>query len=170
MMSASRIASVSSLNILPVLASESPHNTRARFLDLRPYFTYPIRQKNISRMAITANTTNIDVKEHRRSMLDGSEVSSHLGSDRGNDIEKQQPVENQEPAQQDGRALQRTPSAVEYPPIAKAAVIMISLYLTVFLVALDRTIIGTAIPAITVGCELLTIHTFLTFQESLSIF
>lgn len=162
-MSASRIASVSSSNILPVLASETPHNTRARFLDLRPYFTYPTRQKNISKMTDLANVTNVDVKEHRRSMLDGSEVSSHVGSEPGIDVEKQQPSENQEPAQQDEQALQRTPSAVEYPPIAKAAVIMMSLYLTVFLVALDRTIIGTAIPAITVGCELLTIHTFLTF-------
>jgi hypothetical protein len=51
-----------------------------------------------------------------------------------------------------------TPSMVErqeasetaiYPSTAKTAVIMSSLYISIFLVALDRTIIGPAIPAIT---------------------
>jgi hypothetical protein len=36
-----------------------------------------------------------------------------------------------------------------YPGKAKAALIMSSLYISVFLVALDRTILGTAIPRIT---------------------
>jgi hypothetical protein len=36
-----------------------------------------------------------------------------------------------------------------YPSAAKTAVIMIALYISIFLVALDRTIIGPAIPAIT---------------------
>jgi EmrB/QacA subfamily drug resistance transporter len=45
--------------------------------------------------------------------------------------------------QQDG-----TPTPV-YPSAAKTAVIMISLYISIFLVALDRTIMGPAIPAIT---------------------
>lgn len=36
-----------------------------------------------------------------------------------------------------------------YPSTAKTAVIMLSLYISIFLVALDRTIIGPAIPAIT---------------------
>jgi hypothetical protein len=36
-----------------------------------------------------------------------------------------------------------------YPSAAKTAVIMISLYISIFLVALDRTIMGPAIPAIT---------------------
>jgi hypothetical protein len=36
-----------------------------------------------------------------------------------------------------------------YPSPAKTAVIMLSLYISIFLVALDRTIIGPAIPAIT---------------------
>lgn len=45
--------------------------------------------------------------------------------------------------------LSRQMSNFEYPSTKKAAVIMISIYLTVFLVALDRTIIGTAIPAMT---------------------
>ncbi|KAH8730319.1 major facilitator superfamily transporter [Phaeosphaeriaceae sp. PMI808] len=37
----------------------------------------------------------------------------------------------------------------QYPSAAKTAVIMVSLYISIFLVALDRTIIGPAIPAIT---------------------
>jgi MFS family permease len=41
----------------------------------------------------------------------------------------------------------QTPPA--YPSPAKTALIMISLYISIFLVALDRTIIGPAIPAIT---------------------
>jgi EmrB/QacA subfamily drug resistance transporter len=36
-----------------------------------------------------------------------------------------------------------------YPSAAKTAIIMVSLYISIFLVALDRTIIGPAIPAIT---------------------
>jgi hypothetical protein len=37
----------------------------------------------------------------------------------------------------------------EYPPLAKVIVIILALYLAVFLVALDQTIIGVAIPKIT---------------------
>jgi hypothetical protein len=37
----------------------------------------------------------------------------------------------------------------EYPNMAKTLVIMASLYISIFLVALDRTILGTAIPRIT---------------------
>lgn len=56
------------------------------------------------------------------------------------DIEKE--------AQDKDLALQRTKS-MEYPPFKAAVIIMLSIYLTVFLVALDRTIIGTAVPSIT---------------------
>jgi hypothetical protein len=45
------------------------------------------------------------------------------------------------------RGAKTTPSP--YPSTAKTAVIMLSLYISIFLVALDRTIIGPAIPAIT---------------------
>jgi hypothetical protein len=38
---------------------------------------------------------------------------------------------------------------LEYPSVLKAVIIIASLFLTVFLVALDQTIIGTAIPKIT---------------------
>jgi hypothetical protein len=37
----------------------------------------------------------------------------------------------------------------EYPELFKAVLIIVSLFITVFLVALDQTIIGTAIPKIT---------------------
>ncbi|KAF2625506.1 major facilitator superfamily transporter [Macroventuria anomochaeta] len=45
------------------------------------------------------------------------------------------------PGQNDGAAT--------YPSLAKTVLIMISLYISIFLVALDRTIMGPAIPAIT---------------------
>ena len=47
--------------------------------------------------------------------------------------------------------LARTVSSIppNYPGPAKLAVIMASLYISIFLIALDRTIIGVAIPKIT---------------------
>ncbi|KAI4696805.1 uncharacterized protein J4E88_000984 [Alternaria novae-zelandiae] len=45
------------------------------------------------------------------------------------------------------RGAPKAPSP--YPSTAKTAIIMLSLYISIFLVALDRTIIGPAIPAIT---------------------
>lgn len=42
-----------------------------------------------------------------------------------------------------------TPKEDEYPPLARVAVVIAALYLVVFLVALDQTIIGVAIPKIT---------------------
>jgi hypothetical protein len=47
--------------------------------------------------------------------------------------------------------LQRTVSSMapNYPSTAKLAVIMASLYISIFLIALDRTIIGVAVPKIT---------------------
>jgi hypothetical protein len=48
-------------------------------------------------------------------------------------------------------ALQRTVSSIppNYPGPAKLIVIMASLYISIFLIALDRTIIGVAVPKIT---------------------
>ena len=48
-------------------------------------------------------------------------------------------------------ALQRTVSSIppNYPGPAKLAAIMASLYISIFLIALDRTIIGVAVPKIT---------------------
>ncbi|KAF2127380.1 MFS general substrate transporter [Dothidotthia symphoricarpi CBS 119687] len=48
-----------------------------------------------------------------------------------------------------GQAETTLPTTPPYPSAAKTAVIMISLYISIFLVALDRTIMGPAIPAIT---------------------
>ncbi|KAF1835106.1 MFS general substrate transporter [Decorospora gaudefroyi] len=49
----------------------------------------------------------------------------------------------------DGDQQEETHAVPIYPSKAKTAVIMVSLYISIFLVALDRTIIGPAIPAIT---------------------
>ncbi|EOA92213.1 hypothetical protein ACJQWK_03640 [Exserohilum turcicum] len=59
----------------------------------------------------------------------------------------EQPDSQQPPAE--GETAPRTPAAPVYPSKAKTAVIMVSLYISIFLVALDRTIMGPAIPAIT---------------------
>lgn len=57
-------------------------------------------------------------------------------------------LEKQEP--KDGGKLEPVETEeVVYPSGAKVAVIMCSLYISMFLVALDRTIIATAIPRIT---------------------
>lgn len=68
------------------------------------------------------------------------------------DNEKHISVEDQETV--DGQsALKPTksaaPSEQEFPSMKKAMVILIALYLAVFLVSIDRTILGTAIPRIT---------------------
>jgi hypothetical protein len=55
--------------------------------------------------------------------------------------------EHQEPPSTN---LEKVKTEEEYPTSwKKISLIMVALYLTMFLVALDRTIIGTAIPAIT---------------------
>ncbi|RMZ66076.1 MFS aflatoxin efflux pump [Pyrenophora seminiperda CCB06] len=48
-----------------------------------------------------------------------------------------------------GRQPMLPTATAEYPSTAKTAIIMVSLYISIFLVALDRTIMGPAIPAIT---------------------
>jgi EmrB/QacA subfamily drug resistance transporter len=52
-------------------------------------------------------------------------------------------------ASRSSRPVGKNEGSPEYPSGAKTAVIMVSLYISIFLVALDRTIIGPAIPAIT---------------------
>jgi hypothetical protein len=49
----------------------------------------------------------------------------------------------------DNEKQEETTEVPVYPSAAKTAVVMVSLYISIFLVALDRTIIGPAIPAIT---------------------
>lgn len=56
---------------------------------------------------------------------------------------------NQHPGTTNGEAEATLPTTPTYPSTAKTALIMVSLYISIFLVALDRTIMGPAIPAIT---------------------
>lgn len=49
----------------------------------------------------------------------------------------------------DSNALKRTESNFEYPPLKTRIVVMVAILLAVFLIALDRTIIATAIPRMT---------------------
>jgi len=46
-------------------------------------------------------------------------------------------------------SLARTTSEIEYPPLRTTIIVMIAIMIAAFLVALDRTIIATAIPRIT---------------------
>lgn len=46
-------------------------------------------------------------------------------------------------------SLQRDETTMVYPEFGKAVLILVGLFMGVFLVALDQTIIGTAIPKIT---------------------
>ena len=63
------------------------------------------------------------------------------------------PVEKstvEEKASEDESPLEKTTSRIEnYPTGVKLALILLSIYLSVLLVALDRTIIATALPKIT---------------------
>jgi hypothetical protein len=65
--------------------------------------------------------------------------------------EHKEEFENEKLEHENNVQLQRTVSSVQpnYPSPAKLTVIMLSLYVSVFLIALDRTIIGVAIPRIT---------------------
>lgn len=47
---------------------------------------------------------------------------------------------------QDSKISEKEP---EYPPLSKVIIVILALYLAIFLVALDQTIIGVAIPKIT---------------------
>jgi EmrB/QacA subfamily drug resistance transporter len=69
---------------------------------------------------------------------------SHLREAHSADNEPKSPISS-DSNQGDEQATQ----APAYPSAAKTAVIMVSLYISIFLVALDRTIMGPAIPAIT---------------------
>jgi hypothetical protein len=49
----------------------------------------------------------------------------------------------------DVKDVQTDTKEPEYPPLSRALIVILALYLVVFLVALDQTIIGVAIPKIT---------------------
>jgi hypothetical protein len=71
-------------------------------------------------------------------------AKSHLQKSHSASDDPESPVSTSDSERQEETA----PTPV-YPSAAKTAVIMVSLYISIFLVALDRTIIGPAIPAIT---------------------
>ncbi|OAL47089.1 major facilitator superfamily transporter [Pyrenochaeta sp. DS3sAY3a] len=71
---------------------------------------------------------------------------SHLRQAQSADETPDSPVSSNESTLEDGDHAQAQP---EYPSGPKTALIMVSLYISIFLVALDRTIMGPAIPAIT---------------------
>jgi hypothetical protein len=79
-----------------------------------------------------------NVKDKRRS------TKSHLREAHSASDEPESPVSTS-----DSERQEETLTIPVYPSAAKTAVIMVSLYISIFLVALDRTIIGPAIPAIT---------------------
>ena len=79
-----------------------------------------------------------------------STVSSNDRSE--HDVEKQAAVADFETEKQQHALTpvkSSAPSEFEYPSMKKALVILIALYAAVFIVAIDRTILGTAIPRMT---------------------
>ena len=100
-------------------------------------------------MATTLPPTN-DLKDPAAPVApvrSNSMTSTQVGEE---DVEKQA-QHNDEVVVSEENGLSRVKSESEftYPSAKKAAIIMLGLYLAIFLVALDRTIIGTAIPSIT---------------------
>ncbi|GAB7344585.1 hypothetical protein MBLNU457_3081t1 [Dothideomycetes sp. NU457] len=85
----------------------------------------------------------VGVAQSVRSASTATEDAGH------GDVEKQAQAQDQEAGNDLTQVKSKAPSEFEYPSTAKAMVIMSGLYLAIFLVALDRTIIGTAIPYIT---------------------
>lgn len=64
-----------------------------------------------------------------------------------NDVSSTTDVET--PPEKDVKDVQNESKDPEYPPLGRALIVILALYLAVFLVALDQTIIGVAIPKIT---------------------
>ncbi|OCT45375.1 putative HC-toxin efflux carrier TOXA [Cladophialophora carrionii] len=72
------------------------------------------------------------------------------GSSRTSSRRPSSPPDHDKSNADEGSALEKTTSKIEnYPTGLKLAVVLLSIYLSVFLVALDRTIIATALPQIT---------------------
>lgn len=94
----------------------------------------------------TTAPVNPPVTEPRESHERPTSASSH-STDDAKDTEKQQPQQ----ADDDMPSAQKVQSNADsiYPPGREVAVVMIALLLAMFLIALDRTIITTAIPQMT---------------------
>ncbi|CAI6338320.1 unnamed protein product [Periconia digitata] len=89
-------------------------------------------------------------QEARLSSAKGKEKAIDIPANSLNGMEKSEyDSKPLDPESDSGDAFQTPSDSANYPSPAKTAVIMFSLYISIFLVALDRTIIGPAIPAIT---------------------
>ena len=76
------------------------------------------------------------------------EKAESVSSSHDDDLEKSQQQQDLSSTQQDGDQLARRPSAApseQYPEGKQVVLIMIAILLAVFLMALDRTIIATAV-------------------------
>ena len=62
----------------------------------------------------------------------------------------QKSSQHSDAADRDGQSLEVDETGTQYPPLWKTMLILSGLFMGLFLVALDQTIIGTAIPKITV--------------------
>lgn len=77
-----------------------------------------------------------------------SDASSVLPAPKSHSMERKS-FQRDDTADRDNDSLQVDETGTNYPPLWKTMVIISGLFMGVFLVALDQTIIGTAIPKIT---------------------
>lgn len=85
---------------------------------------------------------------HTHTHSHDSHTDNDAHTDLDTDVEKQSAQDVHE-AKDVRPTLDRSDSEFKYPSMKKALVIMIGLYCAIFIVALDRTILGVAIPKIT---------------------
>ncbi|KAL9126067.1 MAG: hypothetical protein Q9217_004825 [Psora testacea] len=99
--------------------------------------------------SVTTSTSQLD-KEKEASKAFSRTPSKRSQTSKTGEVEKQDgPKTVEETPIQEAEALDKLSEEVEYPTGAKLAIIIASLCLSVFLMALDNTIIATAIPKIT---------------------
>ncbi|KAK6428144.1 MFS sugar transporter [Oleoguttula sp. CCFEE 5521] len=102
-------------------------------------------------MSLNEQTTTVMPSENTDAMND--QLPSHTAEERlgSSSTEASRKPEMDEAVAHDAEKAPGSPvpDDDEYPPPAAAAVVMIAICLAIFLVALDRTIIATAIPKIT---------------------
>ena len=81
------------------------------------------------------------------SIMKPTEVHEGVGSITSSDSDGEKQADDDSKTQRPN--LARTTSEIEYPPFRTTVIVMIAIMCAAFLVALDRTIIATAIPRIT---------------------
>jgi len=87
-----------------------------------------------------------------RDVKDAGDASPSSSADDVEKLAQDQPQGLSPPQDDKGAspaAVQASPEPFQYPPFREALLIILALYLAIFLVALDRTIISTAIPRMT---------------------